>query len=203
MKRSMATLVALAVLAPPAAAQVLFNTMGPGNSYSPQTYYAVWPTVAPRLGWAFTAQGTGPVGVITAPIFRATGTASASFELYADAGEGLPGSLLGSWTVVPPSTNSSPLGPVTVLPVAGGPVLQQGSLYYFVVGAPPGGSINWQVPPNFSSVPVGAQVWVDPGSGQWMTEPQRYAAFSLVVPGPGAAALLGAAGVVAARRRRA
>ena len=204
MRLKMAILCCLSLHAA-ARAQVVVDTFGPGGSFSTTWVYNYGggQTAPSHLGFGFNAQASGPLTDITAPIFR-SGLGSLMFELYADspAVPGTPGALLFS-TVFPAPAIGAPLVAPT-LTLAAGPEVNAGANYYAVFTPQSArAQVRWFLGGDPAGAPIGPEVYRFPG-GQWITEPQAYAAFRLSVPSPGVSApLIAAGGWAGCRRRRA
>lgn len=119
----------------PAAANVLFTNLGPGDSYNTNLFdgYVTANSANPfSVATDFTATATGSLGTLLLPISDDNGYVS--LGLYTDS-SGQPGTLLEGWTdiSVPTTRTDIPLLSVTSLL---NPVLSIGITYWLVVTSP-------------------------------------------------------------------
>jgi hypothetical protein len=198
---------ALAVLTAAASAStVLYDNFGPGDSYNPGSGWTV--SVGPPVntkwepGFGFTVSG-GDFALTTVDvgIGYVTGTNSVRLHLYDSAG-GLPNSVLQT-VIVSDFGPFGSLNPPTTADFGGQTILEDGQQYFLVAEAVgPGAWLAW----NWNDQGVLGRVF-RADEGPWTadnaTSPvARVFGELVVVPAPGALALLGLAGLVGVRRRR-
>ncbi len=204
MKRLQLTLLALAVIciiSIPAAADTIFNDFNTGNGYNCCTGWTVaGPTSPPGQFISaneFTAGVSAQVTEIDLAIGKVVGDGGGTAALYTVGGNGLPGSLLGSWSFVAHQTFGNCCAIEQITNISGGPNLTQATQYYMILSAD---SPTWDA---WNENTVGAmgrdlfsqdnmQTWTDNGT-------QTLGTFSIVgttVPEPGTLLMLGS-GVVA------
>ncbi len=122
----------------PAAAGTIFDDFGPGNSYNCCTGWTVSGSASPPGQFIsaneFTAGASGMVNEIDLAIGLVVGDGSGTAALFTVGGNGLPGTMLGSWSF----TAHQPFGnccAIETINITGGPSLTAGTSYFMVLSA--------------------------------------------------------------------
>lgn len=142
MKRGQWTLLALAVcciISIPAAADTIYNNFNTGETYD---CCAGWNASGPggpngqvTNAQEFTAYGSAFVTRIDLAVSLLQGNGDGTAALYTVDGNGLPGTLLGSWGFTA-HQNFGDCCAVETINVNSGPLLTQGTDYFMVLSAP-------------------------------------------------------------------
>jgi PEP-CTERM motif len=204
MKRLQCTLLVLAVvciISIPAAADSIFNDFNTGNSYNCCTG---WTVAGANSGVGqyisaneFTAAASAQVTEIDLAISKVLGDGAGTAALYTVGGNGLPGTLLGSWSFVAHQAFGQCCAVEQIANIQGGPMLAQATQYYMVLSADSATYDVW----NFNTVgAMGRDLFSQDNMQSWHDNgTQTLGTFSIEgtsVPEPGTLLMLGS-GVVA------
>lgn len=202
--KSVATIGVL-MLAAGAHADTAFDNFGDGNTFNCCTGWTIsGPTslvgVDYDQGDQFVAEASGVISRMDVAMGWVTGTNDFFVDLHEDAG-GQPGNIIASWQggTMPQfgTVNNVPVEIINNDPDA---VLVQGELYWLISSVPSDTWGAW----NWNSIGDTGNHAFRQANGQWQVSGNTRGTFRIdvIIPAPGAAALLGLGGLVAAYRRR-
>ena len=141
MKRAQWALLALAVcciISIPAAADTIYNNFNTGDTYDGRAGWGVSGPDGPNKqvtnAEEFTADASALVTQIDLGVSLLEGDGTATAALYTVDGNGLPGTLLGSWGFTA-HQNFGDCCAVESISINGGPLLTQGTDYFMVLSA--------------------------------------------------------------------